>query len=133
MYVIPFLGGLNQNQTMVVSHEFANNDDFEYNEAGTVRLYPGSTSDPYDYIRNADSADIQDITSTSTVSWQKNDNYYFRQFTLDETSPQWLVIMSTSTDGNYNTAISGIQIIPEPGTLALLGLAGLLLMKRRRI
>ena len=51
-------------------------------------------------------------------------------FTADETSQDFHVAISTAT--NFEASAYQLRLVPEPGSLALLGLGGLMVLRRRR-
>ena len=51
-------------------------------------------------------------------------------FTADETSQDFHVAISTAT--NFEASAYQLRLVPEPGSLALLGLGGLCALRRRR-
>lgn len=102
------------------------------NDSLTYDLVIGAASDAAQDVDTIFSADGQSFTNAAKTG---NGADAFVSFTgLETDGSGTLVITADMASGSAYAAISAMELtaVPEPGSLALLGLGGLMLIRRRR-
>lgn len=124
-----------QYHVYIVAHYAGNTGNTKYVYADRTALTGGNGTTGSNEIASVTSFPFTDtLEATNTTSWALGDNY--TRFTADLTTllPNLVVAVDAGATDPHNGTIAAIMItpIPEPGSLALLALAGLLVLTPAR-
>ena len=126
--------------TLLASHYFGNNSGGSGTSTITLQNLVVGADYTIQYIHAADDRSAALSGRTSTLDGQTSlvrfngtaVEYAIGTFTADATTQDIVSVGSLDGGGDFSGLVLRQDNVPEPGSLALLGLGGLLLTRRRR-